>query len=68
MNGTPKTFPELVRNELQIGPLSTLEHRLIHGFKDYLAQHFQAEMFKSNDDKTYDLLITLYERLTKDIK
>lgn len=66
MSGTPKTIPELVQNEIYAENLSTLEHRLIHGFKDYLAQGFGVSMLQH--EQCAEILKELFDRITKDIK
>jgi hypothetical protein len=64
-----QTLREVIRNEMELGPASTFEERIILAIKDFAAQKFGAAYMKAGTDvETIDLLQTLWTNLIKDEK
>lgn len=66
--GTPKNIPEFVRSELSVGPLATLESRLIYGFRDLLAQRFNVALLKVDDRDPNIMILDLWKSIIEGIE
>ena len=62
--GTPDSIDELLTREMTCGPLDTFFIRMKSAFRDYLAQRFQAAMYKAHTPEQEALLEELWFSIT----